>query len=243
MIMNQMIHFVKQLSGKINPSMFTAGLSQTDAGNIAYMRYLQKELHKQDVLELPFSELKVVIFDLETTGFNPTKGDQILSIGAVKMHGDQMLTKDTFYSLIQSGNEPSREIERLTGITKNDLEQAPPIRDVLKQFYQFIGSDILVAHHANHEKSFMQHFTWSILKTSFQHRIIDTSFVTKIARPELNLVTLDECCSHFGVVNKKRHHALYDAEATAKIWAKSIQSIQRLGFNNLQDVYTYLAKF
>ncbi|MBM7571219.1 exonuclease domain-containing protein [Aquibacillus albus] len=241
MVMNQMIQFVKQLSGKFGTDVYTSLPNQTDPNKIAFMRELQRELKNKDVLDVPFSELKVVVFDVETTGFYPYKGDRMLSIGAIKMQGDKVLDNETFYSPIHSDEAPSEEIQKLTGITLEDLVNAPSINKVLRDFYHFVNSDTLVAHHASHEKQFMQHATWLALRTSFQHRIIDTSFLTKVVEPETGLVTLDDCCAHYGIDIEQRHHALHDAIATAKLWAESVRSIQKMGFSNLKDVYTYIA--
>ncbi|MFD2680140.1 exonuclease domain-containing protein [Bacillus seohaeanensis] len=242
MIFNQMVHFVKQLSGRLSPSMYASVANQNDAASIAFLRQLRRDIKANDVLQIPFSELKVIVFDLETTGFYPQKGDKILSIGAVKVIGDQVMENETFYSVVNCIEPLSEEVKELTGICDAELAEAPLLEHVLREFYQFIGSLPLVAHHANHEKSFMQHATWSSLKMNFHHRIMDTSFLTKIIEPEKNLVTLDDCCNHFGISIKKRHHALHDAIATAKLWAESVHSVQQLGFSNLSDVYTYLAK-
>lgn len=239
---NNMVQFVKQLSGRLSPNMYTSVASQTDPASIAFLRQLQREMKREDVLNVPFNNLKVVVFDLETTGFNPQKGDRIISIGAVKMHGEQVLEQESFYSLIHSTEELSAEIVDLTGITSEQLADAPTIEVVLKEFFQFIGSDTLVAHHANHERNFMEHATWSISRTNFQHRIIDTSFLTKIIEPQEKLVTLCESCSYFSIPIEQRHHALHDAIATAKLWSASLKSIHQLGFSDLNDVYSHLAK-
>lgn len=241
MNMNQMVHFVKQLSGRLSPSMYTSMANQTDAASIAFLRQLQKEIKAEDVLQVPFSELKVIVFDLETTGFFPQKGDKILSIGAVKMVGDRVIENETFYSLIHCIEPISMEVKELTGLCEEELAEAPPLEKVLKDFYRFIESRPLVAHHANHEKSFMQNVTWKTLKMNFQHRIMDTSFLTKVVEPKKSLITLDECCKHFGISIEKRHHALHDAVGTAKLWAEGVRLIQKQGFANLSDVYTHLA--
>lgn len=243
MALNSMFQLIKLLGSKLNSNGFSSVAGQTDAASIAFIKQMQRDLKKENVLETPFSDLRVVVFDLETTGFYPHKGDRILSIGAVKMMGEQVLENEAFYSLVYSDQSLSDEIKKLTGIREQELKGASRIDQVLKEFYQFIKNDTLVAHHANHEKSFMQHITWSILKTNFQHRILDTSFLTKIVVPECRLVTLDECCEYFGldIDPDKRHHALEDAIVTAKLWAQNIRLIQEKGFKNLHDVYSYLA--
>ncbi|MRG87898.1 exonuclease domain-containing protein [Salinibacillus xinjiangensis] len=238
MVMNQVVQFVKQMSGRLNSNTYT---SLSNPQNIAYIRNLQREMKKNDVLNIPFDELNVVVFDIETTGFYPYNGDRILTIGAVRMRGEQILEEETFYSAVYNDEGPSEEIEALTGITQEQLRNAPPIHDVLSEFYQFVKSDILVAHHSSHEKHFMKHASWIAMKTNFQHRIIDTSFLTKIVEPQLNLFTLDEYCNHYGINNQLRHHALYDALATAELWSEGIRGVKKLGYVHLNDVYTHIA--
>ncbi|WP_431801186.1 exonuclease domain-containing protein [Halobacillus andaensis] len=235
--MNPFFQFVKDLSDRLGSGF--SSLNQNDPSKIAYMRNLEREMKNRDVLDIPFDELNVVVFDLETTGFYPYKGDEILSIGAVKVQGTNILDEETFYSLVYSDTGPSKEVEELTGITREMLKEADSLHDVLKGFYSFIRSDVLVAHHANHEKQFMNHATWLALRKKFQHRIVDTNFLTKIAHQELS--SLDECCAHYDISIEQRHHALDDAKATAKLWVECIREIKSLNFMNLQDVYTYLA--
>ncbi|QDP39019.1 exonuclease domain-containing protein [Radiobacillus deserti] len=235
MVMNQMMQFVKQLSSR-------TAFNQTDPNQIAYMRQLQREMKEKDVLHTPFDELQVVVFDIETTGFYPEKGDSILSIGAVRMKGNTVLEEEIFYSPIYHENGPSEDIQKLTGLTVDELRQANPINLVLKDFFQFVKSDTLVAHHSSHEKKFMRHVAWSVLKMTFQHRLIDTSFLTKVIDPQSKLHTLDECCEHYGIPIEQRHHALYDAIATAHLWGESLQRTKELGYSDLKEVYTHIAQ-
>lgn len=241
MNMNQMMQFIKQIPGKLGSNKYSAVANQTDRHNVAFVRQLQREIRKQDVMEIPFSEMKLIVFDIETSGFYPHKGDRILSIGAVKVLGETVLEDERFYSLVYSDRAVSAEIEALTGITNDQLLAAAPIEEVLANFFQFINSDPLVAHHANHERSFMQHVTWSKLKTHFEHRIIDTSFLIKSAETKVAYVTLDDWCGHYQINIEIRHHALYDALATAHLWVKLVSEVQKLGFRHLKDVYSFLA--
>ncbi len=233
---------MKQLSGKLSPNVYTSVQQQSNAAQLAYMRQLQKEIKKESVLNKRFEELEVVVFDIETTGFYPDRGDKILSVGAVKVKGTTVIEGDSFYSLVQHNEQLSDEVAALTGINREQLLGAPTIDQVLEKFFQYVKGRTLVAHHAQHEKSFMQHVSWHVLRTNFMHRVIDTSFLIKIATPDQSLKTLDECCQFFEVPISTRHHALEDAKMTAHLWIKNVQKVQQLGFETLQEVYTELAK-
>ncbi len=101
MVMNSMVQLMKQLSGKLSPTIYTSLQQQSGAERLSHLRQIQRELKKEDVLDIDLAELPFVIFDLETSGFYPDKGDRILSIGAVKMKGSEILNEETFYSTIK----------------------------------------------------------------------------------------------------------------------------------------------
>ena len=95
-----------------------------NAQQMAYLRNLEKEMNQQYVLDVPLMDLKVVVFDIETTGFSPEKGDTIISLGAIKMRGDQIIEDEVFYSLIHTDQKIPDVIVQLTGITNEQVSNA-----------------------------------------------------------------------------------------------------------------------
>jgi DNA polymerase-3 subunit epsilon len=203
---------------------------------------MEKEIKHEKSVLVPLNELNVVVFDLETTGFFPEQGDEILSIGAVKVRGGEVQCDETFYSLARVNRELSPEIKQLTGIKEEEVAEAPELSKVLVDFYDFAKGDVLVAHHASHEKKFLQHFNWKLFRRPFKHRLVDTSFLFNIAEPDQNLIRLEECCDHCGILIKDRHHALGDALMTAELWSLYVKKVNHLGLVNLRDVYERLSK-
>ncbi|WP_231589507.1 exonuclease domain-containing protein [Bacillus sp. FJAT-27916] len=241
--MNDFIQFFRGMGGKISSNVLAGMQGQPSAQSISFLRQLEKEVRQKDDLSCPLKDLEVVVFDIETTGFHPDKGDQILSIGAVKMKGAAFCEEDTFYSLIKNDGILSTEIRALTNITDEQLQDAPEAHEVLMQFFQFISSRILIAHHSKHEMAFMRKITWNLMKKRFQHRMIDTSFLTNLLTPGPQTIrTLDQLCEECGIEIKNRHHALGDALMTGSIWAYYLQKAIDEGYKNLGDVYSELAK-
>jgi DNA polymerase III epsilon subunit-like protein len=144
--------------------------------------------------------------------------------------------------LLKPCQELSPEIIQLTGITQEQINSAPPLSEVLVQFYEFIKKHVLVAHHANHEQSFMKNASWNLTRSSFRHRIVDTAFLIKITDPHLKMMRLEDCCNHCSIEIKERHHALGDAKMTAQLWIHYLKRLQLLGYETLRDVYKELAK-
>ena len=213
-----------------------------NAQQMAYLRNLEKEMNQQYVLDVLLMDLKVVVFDIETTGFSPEKGDTIISLGAIKMRGEQIIEDDVFYSLIHTNQKIPDAIVQLTGITNEQVSNADPLSDVFIQFLQFKQDCTLVAHHATHERNFMEHASSTLFRKPFKHRIVDTSFLLKVIEPNLNFVTLEDICVHNEIPIIGRHHALGDAKMTAKLWSIYVKKAKEIGCETLSDVYHRLAR-
>lgn len=218
------------------------GAQGQNAQQIAYMRQLQREITAEDKLKIPLEKLNVVIFDIETTGFYPDQGDAIISIGAIRVCGNIIQEADEFYSLVRYDKTLPEKIVNLTGITNLDLKDAPPLSEVLLKFFKYVKDDTLVAHHAAHEKSFIQHASWKLFRTNFKHRIVDTSFLYRVAEPTEKLVRLDDFCVHNGIPVVARHHALGDAKLTAQLWCLYMEKLQKEGYKNLKEIYERVAR-
>lgn len=235
------VQFIRGIQGKIHSGMF-GGLNAQNAQHMAFIRQMQKDLRITDSMTIPIRKLNVVVFDIETTGFYPDKGDQIISLGAIKILEGRICHDECFYSLVRYDQALPPEIVELTGLSEEQLKMAPPLADVLIKFFEFVKDMPLVAHHANHEKSFLRHSCWKLFRTLFKHKILDTSFLYRVAEPEAGLSKLEELCEHNGIPVIDRHHALGDAKLTAQLWCLLSEKAQDAGCANLRDVYERLAK-
>ena len=125
-----------------------------------YVDYTQAGLF--DMMDKP-SDLKdnvFVAFDLETTGLNnnPAMGkmDKIIEIGAVKIVNGEL--KEKFASFIACEERLSNEIIELTGIHDEDLVGAPPVDQVLADFYKFVDGALLVGHNVTFDYNFIKYY-------------------------------------------------------------------------------------
>ncbi|MEJ2501018.1 MAG: exonuclease domain-containing protein [Campylobacterales bacterium] len=86
----------------------------------------------------PYDGDEVVVFDTETTGLDPRR-DEIVSIGAVKVKGNRILTSETFEVYLKTERPiPKKSIE-VHGIRPCDLEHAVAPREGINAFLKFIG--------------------------------------------------------------------------------------------------------
>ena len=95
-----------------------------------------------------------VVFDIETTGFHPSK-NKIIEIGAVKVVNGEIT--DRFSEFINPRVPIPFTIERLTGINDAMVCDAPGVEEILPKFLSFCEGCVLVAHNASFDTSFIRY--------------------------------------------------------------------------------------
>jgi DNA polymerase III epsilon subunit family exonuclease len=161
---------------------------------------------------------RFVAFDVETTGLNAWRGDKIIEIAAVAI--DNGLIGEEFHSLIGIERSIPKTATKLHGITSEMLSDQPKAEEVLRDFRQFIGRSVLVAHNADFDMSFLR---WECSRTglSLSNRCICTLKLSKKLYPGLPNYKLGTVAKHIlgiEIDENKRHRALDDARMAAKIW-------------------------
>lgn len=154
-----------------------------------------------------------VSLDLETTGLSP-KHDKIIEIGAVKIIDGKIV--DNFSEFVDPGRKLTENVISLTGITEEDLKDAPSPKEVIPALLEFIGDLPLVGHRILFDYSFVKQEAVN-LKLSFEKEASDTLKISRACFPELPGKKLTDMCEHY-CIEYRAHRALNDAEATAKLY-------------------------
>lgn len=217
-------------------------LGSQNAQQMAFIRNVNKEQRKQSMFDMPLRELEVVVFDLETTGFYPANGDEIISFGAVLLRSGELVESESFYSLVNPKRKIPKAIIELTGITNEMVEDAPDLMQVLHDFMEFVGRRLLIAHASGHDKQFLNAALWRTSKVNLNHRVLDTMMVAKWLEPNLAGYSLDELLESCCIPITERHHALQDSIMTAKLWQNYLARILERNITTLGDLYAYLSK-
>lgn len=110
----------------------------------------------EPIINNPYSaavnETEFVVFDLETTGLNPSQ-HEIIEIGAVKIKAGEKI--DEFKSFINPGVKIPAKITEITGINDRMVKDAPGLAEVINDFIEFAGDGVLVAHNADFDYGFI----------------------------------------------------------------------------------------
>jgi DNA polymerase-3 subunit epsilon len=227
--------------GGLTPTVASLFGSQS-AGQMAFLRSAMKMQRQTSLFEMPLKSIETVVFDLETTGFNPYNGDEIISFGGVALSGSVIHTEEIYYSLCNPLKAIPPEIERLTNITNEMAKHAPELISVLQTFFEFVQRKILIAHGTGHDKQFLNAALWKTSKVNLTHRVLDTMMVAKWLHPNLTSYDLDTLLELYAIPITVRHHALEDSLMTARLWAKMIEVITERQVITLGDLYMYLSR-
>lgn len=172
----------------------------------------------------PYCGDEVVVFDTETTGLN-TKKDAVLSIGAVKVKGDRILTSESFEIFLKPSREISVESIKIHHIRPCDLENALTPQEGAKKFLDFIGNRPLVGYYLEFDMAMMNRLIKPWLGCELPHKQIEVSglyFDKKIALiPQGNIdLRFDTILRDLNIPRMGQHNALNDAIMTAMVYIK-----------------------
>ncbi|WP_126425295.1 exonuclease domain-containing protein [Brevibacillus marinus] len=219
------------------PAALSTALSGTTLQHQAFLRSMTKDVQRAANGSLALADLEAVVVDLETTGFLAARGDEIIAIGATVVRGTTVCEAEQFYTLVQAKRDIPNHIQRLTGITSAQLQEAPTLLTALSRFFWFVGDRPLIAHHSLHERQFLQAALWKTSRTRLVHRLIDTMVLIRLCEQPLGDTTLDALCARNQIPLSHRHHAYWDAVACARLWTTYLRRVLALGYRDLGEVY------
>lgn len=186
-----------------------------------------------EIGQQPLRKLMFTVFDLETTGLNPSTGDEIISFGAIRILNGRVLAHDTFEALVKPSRPVGEESTRIHGITNAMLEGKPSVAEVLPSFHAFCEGSVLIGHNVAFDLRFLK-----LLEKSsglqFNHPVLDTLLLSSVLFPNAASHDLGGLAGKYGVAIRGRHTALGDAQATAEIFARFIPLLEEKGHNTLK---------
>ncbi|ASS75271.1 ATP-dependent helicase DinG [Tumebacillus algifaecis] len=175
-----------------------------------------------------------IVFDLETTGLEPSR-DDIIEIGAVKIEAGRVT--DQYQTLIKRNKALPAHIRDLTGITDADLAGAPELEAVIDDFLKFIGDGILVAHNAEFDLGFLNEALEECGYLRYVGEVIDTVTLAQIVWPREASFSLGSLTERFALAHEQAHRALSDAEATAAMFLLLLERAADLPYLILQQIH------
>jgi DNA polymerase-3 subunit epsilon len=188
----------------------------------------------QALQERRLSELAYTAFDTETTGLEPSAGDEIISIGAVRIVNGRLLKNEVYEQLVNPRRALSRESAAIHGIGAEALEGQPVIERVLPSFHRFCEDSVLVAHNAAFDMRFLQ-LKEASSGVRFTQPVLDTLLLSAAVHPSHADHRLESIAERLGVRVIGRHTALGDALLTGEIFLKLLPLLAERGVATLGE--------
>ncbi len=191
--------------------------------------------------QTPLRKLTYVVFDTETTGLSPSKGDEIIQIGAIRIINGHLLYHEVIDQLVDPKRFVPQKSVDIHHIQPALLQGQPTIDKVLPHFHTFAEHSVLVAHNAAFDMRFLQ---LQEEKTGivFDNPVLDTMLLSSIIHPNQESHSLDEVAARLNVTIVGRHTALGDAIVTGEILVKLIPLLEAQGIYTLADALTAAEK-
>jgi DNA polymerase-3 subunit epsilon len=188
------------------------------------------EDHTHDAMRL--NELSYTVFDTETTGLEPSAGDEIIQIGAVRIVNGRLLRFENIDQLIDPQRRLRPESIKIHGITEDMVRGQPLIKTVLPEFHTFCTDTVLVAHNAAFDMRFLQ-LKEAQLGIRFNHSVLDTMLLSALVHPNQASHKLEAIAERLGITIIGRHTALGDAIVTAEVLLRLLPLLAEMGIHTL----------
>ena len=169
-----------------------------------------------------------VALDLETTGLDPER-DAIIEVGAVRFRGEEVL--ETFESLVNPGRPIPFNVQHLTGITPNDVRNAPSLPAVLPGLSRFVGNHPIVGHNVGFDLSFLRR--QGLLRANAG---IDTFELAGILLPHATRYSLALLADKLDIHLPASHRALDDARVAHALFIALLDQASRLDLSVIQTI-------
>lgn len=163
--------------------------------------------------------MREVVFDTETTGFDPFNGDKLVEIGCIVVD-DYIPTGETYHVYINPERDMPTGAFEIHGLSEEFLKDKPTFSEIVADFRDFCGEMNLVAHNADFDMKFINYEMEKLGFSAYPaSRAIDTLAIARRKFPGASN-TLDALCKRFSVDNSNRvkHGALLDAELLADVY-------------------------
>lgn len=156
-----------------------------------------------------------VVLDFETTGLSPIENN-IIQIGAIRYVNFEVV--EEYNTLVNPKESISSTITRITGITNDDVANAPTIEIVLPALLEFINKNVIVAHNASFDMKFLLENIERLNLTSEKYRVIDTLSLARKYIDETPNHKLPTLKAFLNLDDLESHDALADCKVTGKLY-------------------------
>ncbi|MGW3125453.1 DEDDh family exonuclease [Streptomyces sp. NPDC001123] len=159
------------------------------------------------------------VVDVETTGL--ARDDRIISAAVYRLD-ERGEVEDHWYTLVNPERDPGPVW--IHGLTSEVLEGAPLFPEIAEEFSARLDGRVLVAHNAVFDwQMIAREYARAQAEAPVRQRLCTIALAKELALPLPNH-KLETLAAHFGVVQRRAHHALDDARVLAEAFRPSLRA-------------------
>lgn len=221
----------------LNFSLGDARYDLSQSGQVIYDFDLLHARPSRDLAEARLRDLRYVVFDTETTGLLPERGDEVCQIAAYRVINGKLIKGEVFDTLVNPDRHIPLASTNVHGITNEMVADAPDFSKVGRKFHSFAEGAVLVAHNAPFDMAFLYKHQEE-MGLRFDHPILDTVLLSAVVYGQTEQHSLDALADrlHVTIPDEDRHTARGDALATADILARLIPMLESRGIETFEDL-------
>ncbi len=180
-------------------------------------------------------EAEFVVFDIETTGLNPQKGDRICEIGAVRIKDSEIT--DSFETLVNPQRDIPSQVTRIHGITSKDVISAPCFEDAAPKFLSFIKDSCLLAYNIKFDLGFFNYQLKSAGMGKISLPFVDILALCRRLIPHLSRFNLSSVAGYLGVQAENTHRGYADAYTAAQVFIELLPFLEEKSVYDLEGLF------
>ena len=196
-------------------------------------------LYKDLPLSTPISKLDFTVFDTETTGFQVTKDDRLIEIGAVHVKGFEVQEQRQFQTYVNPNRHISQEITQLTSICDSNVRDAPQAIEAISSFFDFVNKSNSVCFVGHYIAFDLLVLTSELKRQKMTLRngySIDTLDLIGFLAPSTDMRDLEKYARNFNTRIYTRHSAIGDALTTAYLFTELLRQLDNRGRKTWGDI-------
>ncbi len=169
-----------------------------------------------------------VAIDVETTGLDP-KNDAIIQVAAIAFDGDRIL--DQYESVVNPHREVPEFITQLTGITQEEVDDAPSMFTVRSRLRSVMDHGVLIGHNVGFDLGFLREERLGIGTAG-----LDTITLASILFPKAGRYRLGSLARYLNLEEVRNHQAMGDAQQTMWLFLKLQEKARELEIDQLEEI-------
>jgi DNA polymerase-3 subunit epsilon len=159
---------------------------------------------------------------VETTGLRPT-ADRVIEVGIVRVEDGEIVA--TYNKLINPETYLPPQIQVLTGITGDQLENAPTFAEEKNTIYELMQDATFVAHNARFDYAFLKH-EFARFELPFTSKLLCTARLSRLLYPRWKHHDLSTLIEKMDLTCTNRHRAYDDAHVLWQFYQRVIDEIK-----------------